>query len=358
VITGLLRLAKDSFDVLLTCLGIFLYYGGLARVVIRVRQRAPRVLMYHACEERESDFTRGLSSNTTPAHFGDQLDFLRKYYQIVPLASLAREPMPDRAVVITFDDGFRSVYEQAFPLLRARNLPATCYLTTDVLERRGIIWLNELNWFLSRHRAVVMPLLSQRLGLLPRSSRGGIIQQVIAHYDRETIRNLVAELRSTTGSGPESLMESPLYLDHEQIGAMSRNGFTFGNHTASHAVLSRLSDLECRDEIVRAGVALDSIPESTRSLAYPFGLFTDSTRQIAEELGYTMLMEVEGSNNPWDRLHVGRVNVTSISPAVLFAKMEVTAPIKFAIKRFLRNSLGRRFRGQTTHDPGIGPGKS
>jgi hypothetical protein len=49
-----------------------------------------------------------------------------------------------------------------------------------------------------------------------------------------------------------------------------------------------------------------------------------------------MLMEVEGSNDPLDRSHVGRVNVTSITPAALFAKMEVSAPVKFRIKRFLR----------------------
>ncbi len=292
--------------------------------------------MYHSCEELETDFTRGLSINTTPAQFGAQLDFLRKYYQIVPLSALGREFIPDRAVVITFDDGFRSVYEHAFPQLRARNLPATCYLTTDVLAGRGIIWLNELNWYLERHPAVIVPLVSQRLGLSPCYSRVGFIQQVIAHYDRETMRDLLAQLRIRTGAGPESLVESPLYLDHEQIEEMSQCGFTYGNHSASHAVLSLLSDLECREEITRASVALDSIPESTRSLAYPFGLFTDSTRRIAQELGYTMLMEVEGSNDPWDRLHVGRVNVTSISPASLFAKMEVTAPLKFRIKGFLR----------------------
>jgi peptidoglycan/xylan/chitin deacetylase (PgdA/CDA1 family) len=358
VISVLLRLTKGSLDVFLTWLGTLFYYCGLARAVIRIRHRAPRVLMYHACEERESDFTRGLSINTTPARLAAQLDFLRKYYQIVPLSALAREPVPDRAVVITFDDGFRSVFERAFPQLRARNLPATCFLTTDVLERRGIIWLNELNWFVERHRAVVIQVFSRRFGRKPRFTRGGFIQKVIEEYDRETIRDLLAELRIRTGTRPESLVESPLYLDHEQIEEMSRNGFTFGNHTASHAVLSRLSDRECRDEILRGGVVLDSLPGSTRSLAYPFGLFTDSTRRIARELGYTMLMEVEGGNDPWDRSHVGRVNVTSISPAALFAKMEMSAPIKFRIKQFLRNRLGWRGGGQTRSQRGPDPVKS
>jgi peptidoglycan/xylan/chitin deacetylase (PgdA/CDA1 family) len=339
VVSNSFRLLKGSLDAFLTWLGILFYYCGLARPLIRMRRRAPRILMYHACEERETDFTRGLSINTTPAHLAAQLDFLHGYYQVVPLSALVGEPLPDRAVVITFDDGYRSVYEQAFPQLKARSLPATCYLTTDVLEGRAIIWLNELNWFLERYEAVVIPLVSQRLGLSPNFSRGGFIQQVIGHYDREAIRDLLAELKVRTGTASESLMESPLYLDREQIGAMSQFGFTFGNHTASHAVLPLLSDIECRDEMIRSAVALDSIPGSTRSLAYPFGLFSDSTRQIALDLGYTMLMEVEGSNDPLDRSHVGRVNVTSITPAALFAKMEVSAPVKFRIKRTLRAVL-------------------
>jgi hypothetical protein len=126
LIPELTRIAKAWFDLILTCSGIVVYYCGLARLVIGLRPRSPRVLMYHACEEAESDFTRGLSINTTPARFAAQLDFLQKYYRVVPLESLGGDAQPDRAVVITFDDGFRSVYDHALPLLSARNLPATC----------------------------------------------------------------------------------------------------------------------------------------------------------------------------------------------------------------------------------------
>ena len=195
ILAKFLQLAKCSLDVVLICVGSIIYYCGLAHPVIWMGRRVPKVLMYHACEDRESDFTRGLSINTTPAHFAAQLDFLQEYYQVVPLSALSREPWPDRALVITFDDGFRSVYDQAFPQLRTRNLPAICYLATDVLEGQEIIWLNELNWFLERHPSVVMPLVWRRLGLKPHSSRNGFIKQVIGSYDRETIAELLAEIR-------------------------------------------------------------------------------------------------------------------------------------------------------------------
>jgi hypothetical protein len=84
------------------------------------------------------------------------------------------------------------------------------------------------------------------------------------------------------------------------------------------------------------------VPGSLRSFAYPFGACNDATRRIAIELGCTTLLEVEGLNNPIDPLCVGRVNVTSFSPAVLFALIELVAPIKFRIKRFFLKSRSQR----------------
>jgi peptidoglycan/xylan/chitin deacetylase (PgdA/CDA1 family) len=153
--------------------------------------------MYHACEGAESDFTRGLSINTTPARFAAQLDFLQKYYRVVPLESLGGDAQPDRAVVITFDDGFRSVYEHVLPILRARNLPATCYLVTDRIDNNSAIWINELNWFLRRHRAVAKDLVAHRLGHPPLLFDGSL-----APGDHRPVRSRVNR-RSPGGTADE-----------------------------------------------------------------------------------------------------------------------------------------------------------
>lgn len=298
------------------------------------------MLMYHACQESDTDFTRGLSINTTPAHLAAQLDFLQKHYRVVPLASLTDGALPDRAVVITFDDGFRSVHEMALPLLRARNLPATCYLVTDVIDRKSSIWVLELNWYLQRHCAIARPLLARCFGGSRFCSIRALVQAVINQYDPEKIADLLAELRVKLGPVADGTPgEKRLFLDRAEIEEMARQGFTFGSHSASHAVLPRLSTPECRDEIDRARRLIQDLPGSVDSLAYPFGVNDDATLRIAVEAGYATLMEVEGDNDPFDPLHVGRLNVTSISPAVLFARLELTARIKFRIKRVFKGVL-------------------
>src|SRR3954452_18948216 len=121
------RNMKSVLDSLLTSLGLLVYAIGLAGPLTRANRRSPKVLMYHAVDEAENDFSRGLSINTTPAQFASHLAFLSRHYRIVNLAELLEVRPTEPTVAITFDDGFRSVHEQAWPILRKHRAAATCY---------------------------------------------------------------------------------------------------------------------------------------------------------------------------------------------------------------------------------------
>ncbi|MEO6566479.1 MAG: polysaccharide deacetylase family protein, partial [Casimicrobiaceae bacterium] len=80
---------------------------------------------------------RGSRLNVTPAAFEAQMEFLaRNGYQVVPISKLAgfldgREALPPKTVAITIDDGYRSTFDIAWPILRKFGFPATVYLYTD-----------------------------------------------------------------------------------------------------------------------------------------------------------------------------------------------------------------------------------
>ncbi len=117
---------------------------------------------------------------------------------------------------------------------------------------------------------------------------------------------------------------------------MAARGFRFGNHTATHAVLSKLGESACREEIARARAVIAGLPGAIDSLAYPFGESSEATPRIARELGYTTLIDVKGDNDPLDLERVARINVCSDSPAVLFARLEVVARFKRLSDRLRR----------------------
>lgn len=89
------------------------------------------VLCYHRFGSRASQLT------VTPAAFEAQMDYLaRNGYNVIPLAKLAgflegKEALPKKTVAITIDDGYRSTYEIAYPILRKHGFPATVFLYTD-----------------------------------------------------------------------------------------------------------------------------------------------------------------------------------------------------------------------------------
>ncbi len=324
---------------LLSLFGVVLYHTGLAPLVIWLNRRTPKVLLYHACEPVESDFIRGLNSNTTPEAFAGQLDFLQERYQVIPLALLEEGPIPDRAVVITFDDGYRSVYEAAYPLLGTRGMPATVYLVTAVVDNPNLVWVNALNWLLHRHSKICAPI-AHRLLRTPVESRSvrEHVWHAQAHYDAALIEAALDEMWKESGIDPtEFASEAGLYLTTAQIRELTLKGWSFGSHTARHPNLRCLDDPQRRAELE---TALDFIEEvgGRPSLAYPFGEFDADTRRLAVSLGHRTVMEVGGVNRPLQLSAVARIPVTAKSRAAFFAEMEIVTPVLAWARRLTGSS--------------------
>lgn len=91
------------------------------------------ILCYHRLGQTASKMT------VTPAAFEAQLGWLaRNDYRVMRLADLTgflagRQALPRRAVVLSFDDGYESVYRHAFPLLKKHGFAATVFVYTDFL---------------------------------------------------------------------------------------------------------------------------------------------------------------------------------------------------------------------------------
>jgi peptidoglycan/xylan/chitin deacetylase (PgdA/CDA1 family) len=315
--------------------GKALYYLGLAPVIIRLGGRRPKVLLFHACEPEEGPFLRGLGSNTTPTDFERQLSFLKRNYRVIAMSELESGQYPDNAVVITFDDGYRSVLENAVPLLARHGFPATVYLVTAVVGNHELVWVNELAWFLNVHPEVAVPIARRHLGAANGERTPELIDRARAGYRPETIRELLGELRSRLNIDNNALASrSRLYLEWDDVRAMARGNTSFGNHTATHPNLGRLTAAAQLEEMRTArDVMLERADLVCTSMAYPFGDHNDSSREAALALGHRSIVEVGGINAPLDLTAVARIPVAARSDAEMFAELEVVAPVKAVLAR-------------------------
>lgn len=86
----------------------------------------------------------------SPAQFEAQLDWLaREHYQVLRLSELAdflagRRALPQRAVVITIDDGYESMLRHALPVLKKHGFPATLFVYTDFIGARDALGWGQL----------------------------------------------------------------------------------------------------------------------------------------------------------------------------------------------------------------------
>lgn len=95
------------------------------------------VLMYHNITENYSEDAKG--ANITPERFYAHMQgimqrgytpiFITDYYDFI----LRGEKLPENPIAITFDDGYLSNYEIAYPYLKEHNIPATIFIVTSTV---------------------------------------------------------------------------------------------------------------------------------------------------------------------------------------------------------------------------------
>ena len=89
------------------------------------------------------------STSISPDDFRAHLEYLRdNQFNVIRLDSLIENlknnrQLPDRAVSITFDDGYLSIYEEAFPLLQSFDFPFALFVSSDPLNRNQV---NYMSW--------------------------------------------------------------------------------------------------------------------------------------------------------------------------------------------------------------------
>ena len=206
---------------------------------------------------------------------------------------------------ITFDDGWRDVYENAYPLLRSHGIPATVFLPTGFIGTRNWFWTDRLVRLLNtwnpgtEKRGVRASVESFLRGKgIPGVSDGmglhGIIE-AMKRLRQEEIDRILCALSEVGGTDPA--LEERVFLAWDEVGEMFRSGLVlFGSHTESHRILTTLSDDEVSLELRRSKerlVAAGVVDPTFIPFAYPNGNHTDRIAAMAYASGYCLAVTTE-----------------------------------------------------------------
>jgi len=220
-----------------------LYMGGH-----RAFPKEIRILFYHSIDNS------GSAISTSVETFERQMAYLKKTeYHTISLSDYVNNMYQKNApskklVLITFDDGFKSTYLHAFPILKRYGFIATIFLTTDFIN-------GSANW------------ISRDVNLI----EDRIFNSSISKRELQKIKKASS---------------FPL-LTWDEIKQMSGYGMEFGSHTASHLWLGGTTPEEARKDISRSRATIEErLNKPAEFFSYPYSDYTPETKEIVRELGF------------------------------------------------------------------------
>src|ERR1043166_955 len=225
---------------------------GVSRLVQNSRWRRERLLIlaYHGisiADEHEFNHSLFMSADVLRS----RLQQLREARcAVLPLdAAVTRlyaNDLPDRAVVVTFDDGLADFYLRVYPLIREFDLPATCYLTTFYCEFNRPVFdpmVSYLLWKGRKQSLDLKPLIGGELKLSLRSheaqdaARVAILEHAKSKkLSAEDKDELLTKLARALKVDYESLLAQRTLqnVTPAEVAEMAANGIDIQLHTHRH----------------------------------------------------------------------------------------------------------------------------
>jgi peptidoglycan/xylan/chitin deacetylase (PgdA/CDA1 family) len=247
--------------------------GGLS--VLRGRHRREfGVLMLHAFSEE------------TRANVEAVCSHIARYFEPVPLSTIVdalerRKQLPDNAITITVDDGYRNYLLHGHPVFQKHRLPVTLYPVAGFCEGRLWLWPDQLEFGLqhatrgSIHAPIGGELVEVPLGTpLEKTAAFERLVEVLKEMPNGRRLAFLAELGSLCGveipADPPAGCE-PMTWD--ELRAVASQGVEIGCHTETHPILSRLPDeIELQREIRGAKEHMEErLGFAVRHFCYPNG---------------------------------------------------------------------------------------
>lgn len=267
------------------------------------------VLIYHRVAELDSDPQR---LSVTPENFEKHMGVIAKDYHPITLAEMVSDLshgyVRDRAIVVTFDDGYEDNYINARPILEKYGIPATIYVSSGYTGTRREFWWDELERLILRNQnlpdaiSIVLDNKERRWDVSNTILNGSgehlrpqeIYTDLCAWFqglNAEQINDAFVQLREVTGDSGEARV-GYLPMNIEQLRCLHHGGLVeIGAHTRSHVNLAAQNSDKQRAEIEGCKQDLERMLGSrVESFSYPFGTlehYTNISVKYVKDAGFS-----------------------------------------------------------------------
>jgi|GEM_PF-2050586 len=281
----------------LAAYGLYCLNPLLARLVAR-----PVVLCFHRVKEPSGSLLDRSAGVTPPDSFEGVVRYMRvlgyRFVSLEDVVKRASSSKPARMAAITFDDGFKDLFQNAYPILKRRRIPFTLFLVTGTVESKHLLWLHKLYVALDGVSPADAADILRRHGGRQSTGeyKGESMSWAVSSMKKGGIDMLAEEMASAAHLSAESERQiaEDLYLTKAELSEMEEHGLSIEAHGHQHVPLANASETETREEIARS-VRYISHELQGKPLFYslPFGAGNRYAREIVKALGLTGMTTTE-----------------------------------------------------------------
>ena len=222
----------------------------------------------------------------SPEHLRSCLRYLvDKGYDFLSLETIIqslrnREPLPEKAVVFTMDDGYLDQARLAAPIFLEFNCPLTFFVITGMLDQNLWPWDSQLAWVIenSKNSVIEIKLSDEVIHMdiddpLKKRHARHKIRDFIKEMDADLTYDSVCQLAYAAGTSiPESAPADYQALNWEMARDLEKKGIRFAPHSRTHRILSKLGHDAVESEIRSSWETMTSnLVRPLKVFCYPTG---------------------------------------------------------------------------------------
>jgi len=227
--------------------------------------------------------------------FGQTLDFFKRHYNVVALADVlaargGERPLPERALLVTFDDGWSDNEEFALPHLKRTGIPSVMFVAGAAVDRNEPFWQEQMihAWRAGRLDAARAAAVWREAGSGEPPRFGGRddldgLRAVIARLEQlEAARRapILAGLASVVGDATRYMVTG------DQLRSLAAGRVAIGAHGFSHEPLTRV---DASAELPQVRDLLARHVPTAPVLSFPHGKFDPGVVESARGAGFPLL---------------------------------------------------------------------
>ncbi len=271
-----------------------LFYSGAAHLYSFISKTANKkkviIIAYHRItSQKKNSIITNSEISTTAEKFQEQAKYLSENYDVISFRDLQdftrgiKNPKKDCAI-ITFDDGYKEHYSNAFPILKKHRLCATIFLATEYMEGKKAFWWERVAYSVAKTKKSHLKI--KGLNSIKLSDKKKALKKILeklkSMQENKKIR-LISEIESQLQAKAGSLKSISLTWD--QAREMCSSRIEIGSHTATHPILTKISLQEAKSDIIKSIKDIEK-KTGTRPIAfaYPNGMQKDMSKELDELL--------------------------------------------------------------------------